>query len=1132
MNKHILHRILDVLNSADGGGSSSARQRLGLLVGLAALFGLLPMLVLAAPQPDRNAQDKIDPRLTDQVSISGQANFWIGMAEQADLSAAYDMDWHSRGWYVYRTLAEAAQRSQAGVVRYLESRGLEYESFWINNAIYVRGGDLTAIQGLAARPDVARLKADDVLHLPEPPAETAGAEGANDSWGLGWIHAPEVWALGDRGGGIVVANIDTGVQYDHPQLSETYRGTIDGSHARNWCDPSDICSGDVPCDNNLHGHGTHTMGTLSGENDDPATNPNLIGVAPDSTWIACKGCESNTCSDYALLECAQWIVAPTEVLSGDCGTSGTPNPDKRPHVVNNSWGDAASNAWYKSSVQAWRAAGIFPAFSAGNEDACGSVGSPGDYQESFASANIQSNGTINAGASSRGPSSFGWTPYCKPNVSAPGTSVKSSVPTNSYGAMTGTSMASPHTAGTVALLWSACPDLVGQIDATFQVLQNSARTPPADGCEGTTGCGDVGCNCTYGYGYLDALAAVQYCQGDLDLGSLQGHIYDLDSTAPISGAVVHVARSVQGSEAVEATSDPSGYYTLTLIPGSYSVTASKYGYLPETITGVVVLTDAVTTQDFHLKYIGEWTEMALPDPRPFDFFRFDGAFDPHDNLIYFPGGRTGSVSQDRSIWTYDPRRDVWADTGCDLKHNASNYTVAYIEDDGTGRGEALYVVGGFDVIVGANIDVVQRYYPSEPGCVVEDVTSDPFPGKVAGQIVGGGGVAVVDDLIYYFGGWQTAATPYFSGETWLFDPRAAAGARWTQIVSATLQPARSYINVAVQGGRIYALGGVATYVPSPLDLIATGVAEVFDPADPSAGWVALADLPLAHAEGRGFGFEADTLSVDQPVGELYIAGGGAWPDPGARVLEYDVTGDTWNPDFAPLRVARRDHAGSYVSVCTPDEGDGLPGMWVFGGRISNLNDEPPYGLPEYFDLPCAAPEAPQADFTAEPTLGCAPLGVQFTATSTGTVLERQWDFGDGTGADSGWRPVYVYGQGGVFTVTLTVSNTSGSDWLTGTIVVSATPQVSFTYSPTEVYSDTEVQFTNTTSGDVTNWLWRFSDGRESARLDPTMTFSQPGTVTVTLTVTGATGCVQTASEILTVQGYSSYWYLPIIFKGW
>ena len=1036
MNKRSLQSVPDTAKGAAGPGSASNRQRLGLLVGLVGLFCLLPMLVLAAPRPDENAQDKIDPCLMAQVSSDGRADFWIGLAEQADLSAAYDMDWHSRGWYVYRTLAETAQRSQAGVVRYLESRGLEYESFWINNALYVRGGDLSAIEGLAARPDVARIKADAVLHLPEPPAETAGVQGAYDGWGLDWIHAPEVWDLGVRGGGIVVASIDTGVQYDHPQLSETYRGTIDGSHAYNWCDPSAECPGDVPCDN--HGHGTHTMGTLSGENDDPLADPNLIGVAPDSTWIACKGCEQSTCSDYALLQCAQWVLAPTEKLSGNCGTDGTPDPDKRPQVVNNSWGDTVSDPWYQSSVYAWKAAGIFPAFSAGNESACGSVGSPGDYQESFASANIQSNGIINPSYSSRGPSSYGWTPYCKPNIAAPGTYIKSAYPTNGYAAMTGTSMASPHTAGTVALLWSACPDLVGQIDATFQVLQNSAATPLADGCETAVGCGDVGCNCTYGYGYLDALAAVQYCRGDLDLGYLEGHVYDLDSSEPITGAVVHVTRSVQGSEAVEASTDVSGYYTLTLIPGDYSVTASRCGYRPETITGVAVVSAAVTVQDFHLKYRDEWTQVALPDPRPFDFFRFDGAFDPHDNLVYFPGGRTGKASQDRSIWTYDPRRDLWADTGCDLKHNASNYTVAYIEDDGTGRGEALYIVGGYDVSATVNIDAVQRYYPSEPGCVVEEVASDPFPGKVAGQVVGAGGVAVVDDRIFYFGGWQTAVEPYFSNETWRFDPQAPSGSRWTQIVSATLHPARSYINVAVQGGRIYALGGVDRYVSSQMDLIASSAAEVFDPSQPEAGWVALADLPLAQAEGRGFGFGADTLSVHAPAAKLYVAGGGAWPDRGARVLEYDVASDAWNPDFAPLHVARRDHAGAYVSACTPQEGDGLPGMWVFGGRISASSDEPPYGPPEYFDLECATPPAPVAAFSITPTRGCGPLDVQFTDISSGTVLERRWEFGDGTEPGSGWRPRHRFATAGTYTVTLTVSNTTASDQLSGTVVVSST----------------------------------------------------------------------------------------------
>jgi uncharacterized repeat protein (TIGR01451 family) len=613
---------------------------LRLLAGLATVIGFLPLLAMAAPPIDPVASGKIDPELADQMAVAGRANFWIGMAQRADLSAAYDMDWQERGWYAYHTLADHARKTQAGVVAYLKAQGLAYESFWIDNSIYVRGGTLAAVQGLVARTDVARLKADETIYLPEPPpVGTASTQGTYDDWGLDWVHAPDVWALGYDGSGIVVASIDTGVQYNHPQLDETYRGAVDGSDQYNWCDPSDICPGDTPCDNN--GHGTHVMGTLSGENDDPPATPNLIGMAPASTWITCKGCESNSCSDLALTQCAQWIAAPTEIMSGSCGTSGTPNPDKRPNIVNNSWGDVVSDPWYQGYVQSWRAFGIFPAFSAGNANTCASVGSPGDYPESFSSANHRSDGTINPVYSSRGPSSFGSTPYCKPNIAAPGTGICSAVPWNLYTCgYTGTSMASPHVAGAIALLWQACPALIGQIDLTFQALQNSAAPPPADPCAGIAGCADAGCNCTYGYGYLDAYAAVWSCISGTGIGHLDGYVHDLDSGDPIAGASVTVSPSltlslfsrgerfrsrpaIAGPQQVGeseggapnllggAITDPMGYFTMTLTPGTYDAVASKDSCTPQTLPGVVVVTYTVTHLDFRLRCAAPVANLSL-----------------------------------------------------------------------------------------------------------------------------------------------------------------------------------------------------------------------------------------------------------------------------------------------------------------------------------------------------------------------------------------------------------------------------------------------------------------------------------------------------------------------------------------
>jgi len=180
--------------------------------------------------------------------------------------------------------------------------------------------------------------------------------------------------------------------------------------------------------------------------------------------------------------------------------------DQSPNIVNNSWGGGQGDNWFESYVQAWVAAGIFPAFSNGNLGPnCPSASDPGDYPESFATGAVDNTGEI-ASFSGRGPGSFN--NDLKPDLVAPGVSVWSSWNNNGYVELTGTSMASPHTAGAVALLWSAVPALKGDVAATINLLYASANPDvPADNTCGAPGNTDLP-NYTYGYGYLDAMALV------------------------------------------------------------------------------------------------------------------------------------------------------------------------------------------------------------------------------------------------------------------------------------------------------------------------------------------------------------------------------------------------------------------------------------------------------------------------------------------------------------------------------------------------------------------------------------------------------------------------------------------------
>lgn len=531
------------------------------------------------PQLDMMSQ-KVDQQVRQQLASQGQADFWVVLADQADLSGAAALeDWTARGQYVYDTLVATADASQADIRTILDDDRVSYQNYWIANVIFVKGGSENLAIQLASDSEVARIEADEVLEL-DPLMEATEEESVNNvEWGIARIRAPEVWStFGVEGEDIVVANIDTGVDYTHPALVAQYRGNQGNgqfTHDYNWYDPSRICSSAAPCDNN--NHGTHTMGTMVGE-----AGSNQIGVAPGAKWIAAKGCESGWCSFSALLASGQWIVAPTDQNGQN------PRPELRPHVVNNSWGGWGGDTFYRQIVDSWVAAGIFPAFSAGNSGPyCRTAGSPGDYVNSYASGALDSSNSI-AYFSSRGASAFN--NETKPNIAAPGVSVRSSVRGGGYSYYSGTSMASPHTAGAVALIWSAAPALIGDIEATRALLDNTAIDTAATSCGGTADDNNV-----YGEGRLDAFAAVDMAPRG-PTGTLSGAVTAQDTGAVVTGARIRAA----GPSVRNAASGSSGTYEIRVPVGTYAVTAKAFGYLEQTVAAVAVAEDQIVTSDFAL----------------------------------------------------------------------------------------------------------------------------------------------------------------------------------------------------------------------------------------------------------------------------------------------------------------------------------------------------------------------------------------------------------------------------------------------------------------------------------------------------------------------------------------------------
>jgi len=543
-----------------------------------------------AAAEDGGSPPVVDAKVRRQLEVTETARFVVVFSERADLRAAGDIaDFATRGQFVVDELRSAAERSQRRAREVVADRGGRAESFWFRNAMIVEG-DEALLDALAALPGVAEIRPERVYPLVRPVAEhdPVRVAAGDPEWGIAKIGADRVWDDGILGGGVVVANVDTGVDYTHEALVNQYRGNLGNgefSHDYNWWDPTGIC-GDAPCDNVEHG--THTMGTMVG-GDGPGPFTPDIGVAPGAQWIAAKGCEDFGCSEFALLSSGQWILAPTD-LNGE-----NPDPAKRPDIVNNSWGGGPGDPFYLETVENWRAAGIIPVFSSGNPGSfCGDGGSPGDYNETFSAGATDIDDVI-ADFSGRGPSFYG---KINPNVTAPGVNVTSSVPGDGYAAFDGTSMAAPHVSGTLALVLSSTPELYGDFDGATSAVASTA----VDIIDTTCGGDDDGDpNNVYGDGRIDAYTAVQLVATG---GTLTGTITDVATGEPIAGA--RVVATLEERE-FSATAGDDGAYEMFLPANVYVVMAEAFGYETGVVSGVVIETDLTTTQDLALTALPRYT---------------------------------------------------------------------------------------------------------------------------------------------------------------------------------------------------------------------------------------------------------------------------------------------------------------------------------------------------------------------------------------------------------------------------------------------------------------------------------------------------------------------------------------------
>jgi subtilisin family serine protease len=387
------------------------------------------------------------------------------------------------------TLRATADVSQADLRAWLAAQGIAYRPFWIVNMIEA---SLTAAQmdALAARDEVAKIESNRAYRLKQPvesgPLPEPGSGGQAGAagpaapqaieWGVNKVRAPMVWAAGFTGQGVVIAGQDTGIRWTHTAIKAKYRGWngLTADHNFNWHDAihatGSACGADstFPCDDN--GHGSHTVGTMVG--DDGGSNQ--VGVAPGANWIGCRNMNVGNGTPATYNECAQWLLAPTDLNGAN------PNPDLAPDVISNSWGCPASEGCtagdeIQQAIENLVAGGIVFVAAAGNGgSSCGGIiDPPAIYDASFTIGSMTSSDTMSS-FSLRGPGLGSAT--IKPDVIAPGSDVRSidNASDADYRTFSGTSMATPHVAGVVALIMSANPALKGDPAQVERILRDTA----------------------------------------------------------------------------------------------------------------------------------------------------------------------------------------------------------------------------------------------------------------------------------------------------------------------------------------------------------------------------------------------------------------------------------------------------------------------------------------------------------------------------------------------------------------------------------------------------------------------------------------------------------------------------------
>ena len=484
---------------------------------------MITVAIFSSTAPSLHAQAsasvalaKIEPHLAAVIAPGGSSDALIVLGEQADLSGADNLPTkQEKGQYVYAKLREVAERTQAPLRQRLDVMGVPYETFFSVNMIKVNASR-DQLYEIAARDEVGRLEPNPQVKsaamLSSGTLSTTSVASATSTpstgitWNVARINAPQVWSMGYKGQGIVVASADTGVMWNHPALKSHYRGWngSTANHNYNWYDATSAHSS-APVD--PQAHGTFTTGEMVGDDG----QGNRVGVAPGAKWIACRNMNQNGVGSPATYTaCFDWLLAPYPI-----GHPQLANPALAPDIINNSWScppsEGCSVNTLLSVVGTMRAAGILTVMAAGNSGPnCSTVNQPpAIYANSLAVGATDSSNNI-ARFSSRGPVTVDRSGRLKPDLVAPGEYIMGAVPYSPWyqNYWSGTSMAAPEVSGAIALLWQAKRGLIGNISRTESYLtQNATHLTSTQACGSYHGSSVP--NAVFGYGLLNILRAVQ-----------------------------------------------------------------------------------------------------------------------------------------------------------------------------------------------------------------------------------------------------------------------------------------------------------------------------------------------------------------------------------------------------------------------------------------------------------------------------------------------------------------------------------------------------------------------------------------------------------------------------------------------